>query len=210
MKRPGLILLSALVLTSPAMAGNLFAKPKPPVPAGGLLVSGTIQGAKATLEPAFYTVGSSQREPGPYHLRFLDRAGRVLKEVPFDAMEDPMLDGFRSFTFVVPLDSRVKAAMVTLELRHGDNLLATLQGSNHQASVARLGAVPQARVVSPGVVRLTWPQATHPKVLVKDVATGEFIANASGGTIDLVTSARELELTLSDGLRSLIKRVHVN
>ena len=93
---------------------------------------------------------------------------------------------------------------------HLDELLACLQATDPSAPVVtRLLREPEARLLHPGVVRLTWDAATHPKIILKNHATGQDIGMATGGALDLETDALELEVILSDGLRSLTTRVGV-
>jgi hypothetical protein len=47
-------------------------------------------------------------------------------------------------------------------------------------------------------------------VMVKDPMTGEVIGMGEGGSLDLLTGARELDLILSDGVRSRTQRITVN
>jgi hypothetical protein len=45
--------------------------------------------------------------------------------------------------------------------------------------------------------------------MVRDLATGDVIATARGGAVDLDTTATELELIMLDGVRTQIRRVKV-
>ena len=213
-------LFSSFSLLSPALAGNLFgrarrADPATPVsgPGEGLLIQGSIHNGVGTLNPTFPVAGvSSQPEPGAFSLHFLDRKGKLLKQLDFDAQNSPDLPegmDYRSFTFVVPFTAELKKALVSLELFQGLEKLATLRSSNGRAVAAPLRVEPVARLLRPGWVRLVWDAATHPKVMVQETATGATLALAEGGSMDLFTETRELELTLSDGLRSQSRIVEV-
>ena len=59
-------------------------------------------------------------------------------------------------------------------------------------------------------MHLGWDAGSHPMVMVKDPMTGEVIGMGEGGSLDLLTGARELELILSDGVRSRTQRITVN
>ena len=217
--RSALVFLCLLFLLVPAVAGNLMGrlglgKNHAQVQPDGLLVQGMICAGRASLNSAFPVAGvSSPPAPGAYRLRFLDGAGKLLQELDFDPPASP--DGLpgqelRSFTFVLPFTPSLQAALVALELRHGTSTLATLRSSNGLPVVAPLRQAPAAHHLRPGWVRLTWDAHSHPTVMVKEVASGETIAVAEGGSMDLYTDAAELELTLSDGIRSLTHRLRVH
>lgn len=200
-----LTLLTGLAVASPALAGGLFSRPVE-VPAVGLLVSGLIRPEGATLEPAFFSAGEASQIPaGPYRLRFLDRHGRLLKEVPFQAKEDPSLAGYRSFAFVVPLGRRVRTAMATLEL-HADAHVASIR-SSLAADRAQVAPI-QAQRQEPGEVLLTWDPASYPAIRVQDAA-GHGIGQGGRGSLVLYTDSPTLKVTLSDGLRSVEEIVEV-
>jgi hypothetical protein len=48
-----------------------------------------------------------------------------------------------------------------------------------------------------------------PLVLVRDPRSGAILADAEGGAVDLRTDAKTLELLLSDGVRTTVRRVQV-
>lgn len=60
-----------------------------------------------------------------------------------------------------------------------------------------------------GRVRLRWDASRAPVVLVRDPATGQVISFARGGQVDLVTSRRELALSVADRLGGREVRVRV-
>ena len=51
--------------------------------------------------------------------------------------------------------------------------------------------------------------AVYPKAIVKDARTGETIAIARGGSMDLATDALALEVLFSDGVRTLKRTLTV-
>ena len=54
-----------------------------------------------------------------------------------------------------------------------------------------------------------WDARHHPMVMVRDANTGEVLSFARGGSVDVVTRSRQLDLVLSDGVQSRVKRVTV-
>jgi hypothetical protein len=47
-------------------------------------------------------------------------------------------------------------------------------------------------------------------VMVRDAQTGDVLSFARGGSVDVVTQNREVDLVFSDGVRSQVKRVAVS
>jgi hypothetical protein len=47
-------------------------------------------------------------------------------------------------------------------------------------------------------------------VMVRDAQTGEVLSFARGGSVDVVTQNRKLDLVFSDGVHSQVKRVAVS
>ncbi|MEZ4457615.1 MAG: hypothetical protein R2882_13870 [Gemmatimonadales bacterium] len=60
---------------------------------------------------------------------------------------------------------------------------------------------------TPVQTRITWDAATYPMAMIRDAATGEVLSFARGGSINLWTTSRRFDVTFSDGVRSLVRRV---
>jgi hypothetical protein len=58
-----------------------------------------------------------------------------------------------------------------------------------------------------GRVRVSWNAASAPAALVRDARTGRIVSIARGGALDLQTASDDLEITLSDGVRSVKSKV---
>ncbi|HEU0077519.1 MAG TPA: hypothetical protein VFQ76_07700, partial [Longimicrobiaceae bacterium] len=69
-----------------------------------------------------------------------------------------------------------------------------------RASVARQGADRLA---------VRWDATAYPMAMVRDARTGEILALARGGAAELRAGAGEVEVVLSDGVRSSTRRVAV-
>jgi hypothetical protein len=63
--------------------------------------------------------------------------------------------------------------------------------------------------MAPGKVRVDWDAEASPLVLVREPRSGQVLADASGGEADLDTEAPELELLMSDGVRTTVRTVPV-
>ena len=51
--------------------------------------------------------------------------------------------------------------------------------------------------------------ASRPMVMVRDAQTGEVLSFARGGSVELPGARREVDLVLSDGVKSSVRRVPV-
>ena len=187
----------------------------------GLLIWGTAgPGGAVTLEPAFETRGhSALPPPGDYHLECLDEAGQVLYSLAFEPTTLP--DGAEAeaegegalagFAFAIPLTPALEARLASIQVRKGGVVVGRLgsaPGAGGQAA-ARLVREPVATVWGEGEVLVTWDPAAYPRIIVKDPVTSQDLAMADGGNVTLPTAAHELEVILSDGLRTYTERIQV-
>lgn len=171
-----------------------------------MVVWGRFVDGKLTLEPVF----SCHREPDPptpgdFRLVLRDLHGDLLGELPFEASVAPDLPpgrDIRSFAFVIPRPR----GLATLEVVRDGLVLGSLHAQG--ATARREHRAPVARRWGPGKVHLSWDYGAHPRVLVKDPA-GHVLAVGSGGSLEVTTPARELEVTLSDGIDSQVVKVPV-
>jgi hypothetical protein len=160
-----------------------------------LLVWGSIERDRVILEPAFrvFTRPSLPRASGPYRIEGRTADGSSVIHLDFDPPEvADVPDAPRSFAFAVPLSTERADRLASL----------TLTGAGRSVTVS---AAPQAAPVDVrrapgGRVRLRWDAARAPVVLVRDPSTGQVISFARGGQADVVTSRRELSLSVGDRL----------
>ena len=184
----------------------------------GLLVWGQVNEGVVTLEPAF-DVQAALDPPGPgdYLLQVLDRHGAVLGQQSFAPRDEPDLPAdtrVASFAFILPMTPLMQEGMASLRVQRGGVTLATRASTSAGSMAAHPAAAvlqrePVATAWGEGRVLLTWDAARHPAVTVKDAATGQSIALAEGGEMTLVTEARDLILTFTDGLRTVTRQIQV-
>ena len=158
-----------------------------------LLVWGRIERDRVILEPAFrvFTRPSLPPTSGPYRIEARARDGSSLIRLDFAPAEvADAPDGSRSFAFAVPLSSDRADRLATLMLA-GEGRSVTVSAAPEAAAV-------DVRAIPGGRVRLRWDATRAPVVLVRDPATGQVIAFARGGQTDVVTSRRELSLSVGD------------
>ena len=139
-----------------------------------------------------------------------ERAAFVLHDVfgfSFDATpvaDDPR--GGRTFAFAVPLSQSSAAQLGSLRLAGPGGAAEALS-----RPVAAFGAPAAsdsvvARRVGRGVA-LHWNATAHPMVMVRDARSGEILSFARGGDATVAAGSSELEVVVSDRVRS--RRVEV-
>jgi IPT/TIG domain/Peptidase M66 len=177
-------------------------------PKEGLLVWGRVEGGKVTLEPAFRVpVTGAAVQAGPYVWEGRDAQGRVLSRVAFQTyeVEDLPYRTVSDFAFVVPMDAAVMGALESVHvLKDGSELAARRAASTPQTRSAlnllRVEDLP-ARAVG-----IDWDSTTQPMVMLRDARTGEVRGFLRGGSAQIGNAPDEIEVQLSDGVRSSIVR----
>ncbi|HLL46047.1 MAG TPA: hypothetical protein VK399_05045 [Longimicrobiaceae bacterium] len=184
-------------------------------PQPALLVWGRIVDGAVMLEPAFQvtTRPTLPAAAGPYTVEGVDAAGQVLFSLSFAGDRIPDVEGDRrTFAFAVPMGTQQMDRLATLRVV-GSGVEArarTTAGAvtQHRASLA---PAPRASVSRQGGGRLAvrWDASAYPMAMVRDARTGEILAMARGGTADVQagTGSAEVEVVLSDGVRSTPRRV---
>jgi hypothetical protein len=104
-----------------------------------------------------------------------------------------------TFAFVIPM-SQLRG----IDL---DRLRLSARGRQVELRSSGGGAIPTALRTAPGRVRVAWNAAASRVALIRDVRTGQVLSFARGGAIDLRTTSDDLEITLSDGVKSLRSRI---
>ncbi len=172
-----------------------------------LIVWGTITADGAILEPAFRTITAPSLPPvgsGRYTLDVLDATNRVLFTVRFDGEVLDHNASVQSFSVAIPVSAwRSDAAL--LRLRRGAAVIAEQRSRGGAVSpTSRLARVSGTRA------ELQWHAAEWPLAVVRDRASGEVLAFARAGSARLpVAAGRELDVILSDGVRSRVQRLRV-
>jgi len=178
----------------------------------GLLVWGRIQDGRLELEPAFQAPMEPHRpEPGDHRLVLRDGRGEVLMEVPFAPSEVPDLPAgdVCNFMLAIPCPPSLAASLATIEVVHDGRVLGALRGPETTHRLRADHRDPVAVLWGPGNVHLGWDHGTHPAVIVRDPATGRTLSVATGGAVELATDLKELELLMSDGIRTTVQKVRV-
>ena len=169
----------------------------------GLLVWGRIEAGQPILEPAI-EVDAPATLPtrgGPHRLEGFGAAGEPLFSLVFagDRIGDAPDPNDETFSFVVPL-SQLRGISL-------DRLRLSARGQQVEHRGARGAGAPVAQRMSSGRVRVTWDASVSRVALVRDARTGAILSLARGGSVDLPAGADDLDVTLSNGVRSVQARV---
>jgi hypothetical protein len=180
-----------------------------------LVIWGHIKDGQMVLEPAFQlnTRPKLPQRAGPYSIEAASADGTRLLSLSF--APDEVADapgGQKNFVFAVPLPSATVARISTLRLS-GLGRQATVSApradgpSSAQLNTVAMPDSVEVRRAGSDRIRLRWNARAHPMVMVRDVETGEVLSLARGGDVQLPTLKGRVDLVLSDGVRSRIKRV---
>ena len=175
-------------------------------PKQGLLVWGRMEGGKMILEPAFRVPANGAAiEAGPYTWEGKDAQGHVLTRMAFQMYEiaDMPSDEPKHFAFVVPLDSAVMDALDSVHVVRGAEELA-LQKTKSTAQISSAMNIFRTTDLPGGRAEIHWDAIAHPVVMVRDAKTGEVRGFLRGGDVTIEDVPENLEIQLSDGVRSSI------
>jgi hypothetical protein len=176
-----------------------------------LLVWGHVQNGQIVLEPAFQvnTRPSLPVRRGAYVLEGRDTAGTVVFSLSFspNAVADvPSLQ--ENFAFALPLSSSRAVRLASVRVA-GLGRQAVLTDSSVFVGQGAGSVAPEARRVAGGRVALRWDSRAYPMVMVRDPDTGEVLSFARDGEVELATTRSQVDLIMSSGVRSEMRRLRV-
>ncbi|MEP7344248.1 MAG: hypothetical protein ABI877_03230 [Gemmatimonadaceae bacterium] len=172
----------------------------------GLLVWGRIVNGEVILEPTYEIVARPvlPAATGRHRLELAGENGESLLALSFDGehiADSPTND--ETFAFVVPLEMLRGRALARLRVTSG----ARGQEAREPAGVRRplvreASDLPRVTRSGRNAVRISWSDAAVRGVLIRDARTGDILSFARGGDAVVQTDAANLELTISNGVRS--------
>jgi hypothetical protein len=182
-----------------------------------LLVSGRIRVDSLILDPAYLieTRPVPAGTPAGHHrLLGSDAAGATLFELRFAAT--PVADlpgpGEQHFSLTVPLGDAEAERLQRLEVIAADGRRAVATARTTATELAALlatGRAVTAERTGADRVRLRWDAARLPGIMVRDPQTGAVLTFGRGGDVSVLTTHADLDVTVSDGVRSARLRVRV-
>jgi hypothetical protein len=178
-----------------------------------LLVWGHIRNGEPVLEPAFQvnTRPSLPTQGGPYSLEGRASDGSPVFGFSFTPSEIADAPGSQqNFVFAVPLPAARASRLASLHLsgRGRSAILAAAAAVTGAQSAVQSETV-EVRRVGAGAIALRWDARAHPMIMVRDAETGEVLSLARGGDAQLSTFKGQVDLVMSDGVKSRVKRVAV-
>jgi len=177
-----------------------------------LLVWGSIAGDSVELNPAFVTRTRVQLPTGSgaWRLEGAREDGSTAFAYAFEPFEIDHAPDVRHFAFALPVAAGDLASLSQLRVRGPvgaatiDRLVlgafATSQRAQAAAAGLRLGTSGTTSVLS-------WPSGAFRGALVRHPVTGEVLAISRDGDVALGAGVTDVEVTLSDGVRSQSVRV---
>lgn len=191
------------------VAGNVTAAMNAQ-PQDGLLIWGRIIDGRIELEPAF-RVNAPVSAPavGTHRIDLLGDDGRALMTASLNAERVDHATGRdeRHFAVVVPWNAQLEARLTSVRVSDPRSLRQGLV----QAGVARAAGQavtdPQASVIADaGAARISWDNPAYRMAMVRDAASGQIMGFVRRSGDAVVTNGRAVELVLSDGVRSVVRR----
>ncbi|HEX5072873.1 MAG TPA: hypothetical protein VFW03_06710 [Gemmatimonadaceae bacterium] len=178
-----------------------------------LLVWGRVERGQLVLEPAFPVVTRPllPTEGGAYRIEGTSRDGRRLFSYSFVGERPADLDDptARHFAFAIPMDEAARGELTSIRLSGPGASPAVMQTSLAPGGVSAAINTVDATATPGGAVRVQWGATGARMALIRDGRTGEILSFARGGTAQIRTSAADLEVILSDGVRSATRTIRV-
>ncbi|MBC7896848.1 MAG: hypothetical protein H7066_15635, partial [Cytophagaceae bacterium] len=174
----------------------------------GLLVWGRITNGQLTLEPAYEVTAppALPQRAGSNRLQAFGPLGESLFDFSFEGerVADVTDATLQHFAFVVPLDLLGGKSLARLRFAaQGKSVERRATNANLDASM------PAARRSGARSVRVQWADREIAGVMVRDARTGEILSFAKGGDAEIASFAQEVDLIVSDGVRTAQRRVRV-
>jgi hypothetical protein len=195
--------------TAPMVQGQMAGTAVQPC----IVLWGHVRDGEVVLEPAFQ-VSTRPRLPvrtGPYSLEGRASDGSPVFSVSFAPNQIADAPGSQqNFAYAVPLSSAQAARLTSLHLRGGTRaaLLGGVTAVSGQQPAIQSQSV-EVRRVRTGTVGLRWDARANPMIMVRDAESGEVLSLARGGDVELSTYKSQVDLVISDGVKSKVQRVAV-
>lgn len=183
------------------------ARDKQPIEHGAVLVRGWIGDAAADLEPVIPTAAPpsfTDAGAGPYLLRGLGDGGELLFELRFGEASLASIPGRpgHHFMLVAPVGAGGSLALASIELDAANGRKAARQARwPAEALLDGLQRV-QLAVRDDGAVGLQWDAESFELLQLRDSVSGAILALDRDGDVAVQIAGGELDVALSDGVRS--------
>ena len=179
----------------------------------GVLVWGRVESdGRLVLEPSVRITAPSvlPAQSGEYHITGRDAAGATIFSTSFTPVAvSEELPGARGahFAFVLPIDSAAYARLARVTVNGRGR---SAERTSHAAAVqAATLPAPDVAAMSADRVRMKWNAAEFPMAVVRDATTGRILSFARGGDAAFASRRGDVEVILTDGVRSVSNRMRV-
>jgi hypothetical protein len=180
-----------------------------------VLVRGRIGADRLTLEPVIATDADPQVPgvPGGAHrLTGRDDAGETLFDFRFDGV--PVADlpagPEAHFQFVIPVGPGGSLRLARVELQSDDGRRADRRARLSTAEMLEAAGADGALTIDPlgpDRLRIRWDADVFPTIVVQDPETRRVLALGQGGETVVSPDGTTLDITLSEGVRSAVRRI---
>ena len=179
----------------------------------GLLVWGRMEGNGAiVLEPALRITAPTvlPARGGDFTLAAQDASGRALFSASFSPVElsEDVPGGGAHFAFVIPMSESAYAQLARLTVS-GRGRSAERVSRQTETALAAATAGADIAAEASDRARVKWNAASFPMMVVRDAETGQILSFARGGDMSIATRKSDVELIVTDGVRSAAKRLRV-
>jgi hypothetical protein len=174
-------------------------------PQPAVLVWGGVHRGELTVNPAF-TLDMPVREPrggGRYRVEGYDEAGARLFSYAFEPDEIDHAPDVRHFAFAIPAHVAQPERLSRLRLVGPEG--AAERRRAEPGALAPVGPRMQ-RIGTDRTLRTTWDASAHPMALIRDPASGRILSFGRGGEVVLPDRVGEVDVLLSDGVRTTRSR----
>ena len=180
-------------------------------PQPSLLVWGRVERGQLVLEPAFSLVArpTVPTEPGPYRVEGIARNGRTLFSYSFSGERpaDSEDATARHFAFAIPMDEATQGQLASIRLTGAGSPAAVMNASVAERGVAAAVNTVAATSGPAGAVNVRWDTQIGRMALIRERATGQVLSFARGGQASIRTRSADLEVIVSDGVKSAAREV---
>ena len=182
-------------------------------PTPSLLVWGRMERGQLVLEPAFSVVARPNvpRETGPYRIEGIARNGRTVFSYSFAGERPADIDDptARHFAFAIPMDEATQSELASIRLTGPGAAPMEMAASLAPGGISEAVNAVDASATASGRVNVRWGSQTARMALIRDRQTGQVLSFARGGSAQVRARSTDLEVILSDGVRSVRRQVRV-
>jgi hypothetical protein len=175
----------------------------------GLLVWGRVHNGQLMLEPTFEVTAPPvlPTRPGRNRIEAFGPLGERVFDLSFEGerVADANDPNEQHFAFVVPMETFRDGGPTRLRFSRAGRQVELASSASAAPTAPEIVAERMGR----NAVRVSWRNTATRGVLVRDARTGDILAFGRGGTATVQTRESDVDLVVSDGVRSVRQRVRI-